>query len=118
MSRNGDPALQPLAAADGEPAFAELWQAQVLAMADILVRQGLFGAGAWSEALGTALKEAEIGGKPDTQETYYGCALEALEKLIAQHSDINYAAMTGKREDWKRAYLKTPHGQPVELLDK
>ena len=115
MSERGDPALRPLAAADGEPAFEETWQAQVLAIADTLVQQGLFSAGAWSEALGAALREAEAAGAKDTQETYYRAALAALETLIAEHSDIDRRAMLGKREAWEQAYLSTPHGQPVEL---
>ncbi len=36
--------LKPLKRADAEPVFDELWQAQVLAMADNLVRQGKFSA--------------------------------------------------------------------------
>ena len=115
MSEIDHPELKPLAAADGEPAFAEAWQAEVLAIADTLVQQGLFSASAWSEALGAALRQAEAAGAADDQETYYECALEALEKLIAQNSDIDSTAMLGKREDWKRAYRSTPHGQPVEL---
>jgi nitrile hydratase accessory protein len=118
LSGTGDPALKPLAAADGEPAFAEAWQAQVLAIADTLVQQGLFSAGAWSEALGAALKQAEIDGAADNQETYYRCALAALEALVAEHSEIDRQAMLGKRGDWERAYLSTPHGQPVELPDE
>ena len=46
--------LKPLASVDGEPAFAEAWQAEALAIADTLVQNGLFSAGDWSEALGEA----------------------------------------------------------------
>ena len=115
MSQQADPALRPLAAADGEPAFEEAWQAQVLAIADTLVQQGMFSAGAWSEALGAALREAEADGAEDNQQTYYRAALAALESLVAAHSDIDRQAMQGKREAWERAYHSTPHGQPVEL---
>jgi nitrile hydratase accessory protein len=115
LSGPDDSPLKPLAALDGEPVFAEAWQAQVLAIADTLVQQGLFSAGAWSDTLGAALREAEAGGAEDNQETYYRAALAALEKLIAEHSDIDREAMRGKREAWERAYLLTPHGQPVEL---
>jgi len=115
MSDPADAALKPLAAADGEPAFAEAWQAQVLAIADTLVQKGLFSAGDWSNALGAALREAESRAEPDTQETYYRAALSALETLVAEHSEIDRRAMQGTREDWERAYRSTPHGQPVVL---
>jgi len=107
--------LKPLAAADGEPAFAEPWQAEVLAIADTLVQNGMFSAGAWSSALGAALAAAADEGAADNQETYYRCALAALESLIAAHSDIDREAMADKRADWERAYRATPHGQPVKL---
>lgn len=107
--------LAPLAATDGEPAFEQPWQAQVLAIADTLVQSGLFSASAWSDALGAELKRAIERGEADNQETYYRCALQALETLVAANSEIDRKAMQGKRDDWEQAYLLTPHGQPVEL---
>jgi nitrile hydratase accessory protein len=107
--------VKPLAGVDGEPVFAEAWQAQALAIADTLVQNGMFSASAWSEALGEALRQAEAGGASDDQETYYRCVLKALEELVASHSDIDRQAMTGMRANWEQAYLDTPHGQPVKL---
>ena len=107
--------LKPLASVDGQPAFDEPWQAEALAIADTLVQNGLFTASAWSDALGAALAEAQSGGAADDQGTYYQCVLNALEQLVAEHSEIDQQAMSGKREDWERAYRSTPHGQPVRL---
>jgi nitrile hydratase accessory protein len=107
--------LKPLASVDGEPAFAEAWQAEALAIADTLVQNGLFSAVDWSAALGDALQQAETDGASDDQETYYRCVLSALEGLVARNSPIDLKAMAGKRKDWEAAYLATPHGQPVKL---
>jgi len=107
--------LKPLASVDGQPAFDEPWQAEVLAIADCLVQDGLFSASAWSDALGEALKQAQSGGASDDQETYYRCVLRALEGLVASHSEIDRQTMDGMRADWEQAYLDTPHGQPVKL---
>jgi nitrile hydratase accessory protein len=107
--------LKPLASVDGAAAFDEPWQAEALAIADTLVRNGMFSAGSWSQALGEALRKAEAGGASDDQQTYYQCVLTALEGWIAQHSEIDRPAMTAKRDDWEQAYLSTPHGQPVKL---
>ncbi|MDC1287891.1 nitrile hydratase accessory protein [Gammaproteobacteria bacterium] len=115
MNEQDKEALKPLASVDGEAAFDEPWQAEALAIADTLVQNGLFSAGAWSQALGEALRQSEASGASDNQQTYYQCVLAALEGLIAQHSDIDRSAMTAKREDWEQAYLSTPHGQPVKL---
>jgi nitrile hydratase accessory protein len=109
--------LKPLADTDGDPVFDEAWQAQALAMADNLVKNGLFSANDWSDALGQALKDSADRADVDSQQTYYLCVLKTLEKLIADHSDIDVQLMDDKREDWTNAYLSTPHGQPVTLKD-
>ena len=108
-------ALKPLAAGDGEPAFDEAWQAQVLAIADTLVQSGLYSASEWSQTLGDELAAAEARGDDDNQQTYYECALRALETLVSNCSDIDESAMVNMRKAWEDAYLSTPHGQPVEL---
>jgi len=110
-----DKTLKPLAGIDGEPVFAEAWQAQALAIADTLVQNGMFSASAWSDALGEALRLAETSGASDDQETYYRCVLRALEGLVASHSEIDRQSMAGMCADWEQAYLDTPHGQPVHL---
>jgi nitrile hydratase accessory protein len=115
MDANDYGTLKPLAGVDGEAAFDEAWQAEALAIADTLVQNGMFGAGAWSQALGAALREAEAQGADDDQATYYQCVLIALERLIAGNSEIDPQAMAAKRADWEQAYLSTPHGQPVKL---
>jgi nitrile hydratase accessory protein len=114
-NQQDEKALKPLAGLDGEAAFDEPWQAEALAIADTLVQNGMFSANAWSEALGAALRQAAASGASDDQQSYYQCVLTALENLIAQHSEIDRAAMAAKRGDWERAYLSTPHGQPVKL---
>ncbi len=115
MKVSDESALKPLAAVDGAPAFEEAWQAQVLAIADTLVQSGLYTASQWSQTLGEELAAAEARGDEDNQQTYYECALRALETLVSAHSDINSSAMTNMRQAWEEAYLSTPHGQPVTL---
>ena len=113
MTETGAPA--PLAGTDGKPAFDEPWQAEVLAIADTLVQSGVFSASEWSRALGAELSSAAARGAADNQQTYYECALCALETLVAGNSDIHRAAMAAMRRAWERAYSSTPHGRPVTL---
>jgi nitrile hydratase accessory protein len=107
--------ILPLAGRGGGPTFAEPWQAQVLALAFALVEQGVLSPAAWSEALGAELRRAAAKGAPDDQETYYGAALAALEQLVTGADGITADALSARLEQWRRAYLQTPHGQPVEL---
>jgi len=102
-------ALRPLASRDGDPIFAEVWQAQGLALADCLVRAGVFSAGDWAETLGAAVRE-----QPDTTEGYYRAVLSALEQLLGA-GPLTTAEIEDRRDAWARAYEATPHGMPVEL---
>lgn len=107
--------IGPLARTDGEPAFDEPWQAEVLAVAYALTERGVFSPAEWSDTLGAELKGAASRGEPDTQATYYAAALAALERLLTERSDVGADALTARTEQWRRAYLNTPHGRPVEL---
>ncbi len=108
MFRPEDPLAPP------RPAFNEAWHAEVLALADTFVKAGHFTANDWAETLGAALAEADAQGAADTEETYYKCALNALETL-SQQAGIAAADLTERKADWEAAYLRTPHGKPVIL---
>jgi nitrile hydratase accessory protein len=107
--------IGPLARRDGEPAFDEPWQAQVLALAFALSNVGVFTPVQWSDALGRELRHAGRHGDPDDQTTYYAAALTALEGLIAADGRITPDGLSSRIEKWRCAYLNTPHGKPVEL---
>lgn len=109
MFRPDDPLSPP------QPAFDEPWQAQALALADTMVREGRFTAAEWGETLGAALREAEGQGAPDTLETYYTAVVTALERLCAVRAGISGDDRAQRRAAWEAAYRRTPHGQPVEL---
>lgn len=109
-----DQAVAPLPLDEG-PLFAEPWQAEVLAIADALLRRRLFTAADWASALGAALAEAEHHGAPDTPAAYYRAALTALEELLSRHAPEISRLMPDRITAWRRAHLDTPHGEPVVL---
>ncbi len=115
MNARDDSPVAPLASRDGEPTFAEPWQAEVLALAFALVRENIFTAAEWSDTLGAALRQAANDGKPDDQTTYYMATLTALERLLATDGRVTTESLSERVEQWRRAYLNTPHGNPVEL---
>ncbi|WP_210335896.1 nitrile hydratase accessory protein [Ensifer sp. ENS09] len=98
-----------------EPAFAEPWHAQASAMANLLVASGVISGAHWSETLGAKLREAQLVGQPDDTDTYYRAVLSALESLLDQARAISGNELIQRRDAWERAYLRTPHGQPVVL---
>jgi nitrile hydratase accessory protein len=103
---------------DGGPVFDEPWQAQVLAIADAMSRAGAFTPSEWSATLGQELRHAEAEGAPDNVTTYYAAALVALEQLLVGAGFATTEVLASRREDWVRAYLATPHGQPVKLGER
>ena len=115
MSRPETDALAPLPAKDGEPVFGEAWQAQALAMADSLVKAGHLQATDWAEALGAELNRRFDAGAADTAETYYLAVLSALEGLLDNSGAVTTPVQDRRREEWRKAYLATPHGKPVLL---
>jgi nitrile hydratase accessory protein len=108
-------ALSPLRRKDEAPLFDEPWQAQALAMADLLVQSGAIGAQDWADRLGAHLKQAAASALADDADAYYGAVLAALEDLLYTSGALEPSQVARFQEQWKRAYLNTPHGSEVEL---
>ena len=100
---------------DQAPVFAEPWEAQAFALVLRLSEQGLFQWSEWSAALATEIRHARDTGDQDLGDTYYHYWLVALEKLLLEKSVLDSKAVRSRVEQWRRAYLNTPHGQPIEL---
>jgi nitrile hydratase accessory protein len=101
----------------GEPVFAEPWQASAFALAVSLSRQGHFSWKEWAAALADELKASSARGEPDDGSRYYHCWLTTLERLVIEKGLSDTAALLAGKEAWAEAYQRTPHGKPVELAD-
>jgi hypothetical protein len=108
------PELGSLKVKDGEPVFGEPWHAETLALADLLVKGGAISSARWAEALGAEIKALKAA--PDDRETYFCAVLAALERLLGENGDVTPAELHEREHQWERAYLRTPHGKPVELI--
>jgi nitrile hydratase accessory protein len=100
---------------EGEPVFAEPWQAQAFALAVRLSEQGHYTWKEWTAALADELKAAADGGIPDDGSHYYEHWIAALEKLVVSKRLTDANALRERKEAWADAYRHTPHGKPVEL---
>jgi len=107
-------AAKPLLNEDREPAFREGWQAQVLAVANGLISEGHISAGQWTDTFATELRKPDPSAS-DELDAYYRAALCALESLLNAKSAVPSNDLNERTELWRRAYLNTPHGQPVEM---
>jgi hypothetical protein len=108
-------ALSPLKRKDDAPLFDEPWQAQALAIADVLVRSGTITATDWASTLGVQLRQREPAEPVDDANAYYGAVLAALQELLYLSGTVEPGQVASLQEQWERAYLITPHGSPVEL---
>jgi nitrile hydratase accessory protein len=108
------PGQVPALPAEGDgPAFEEPWQAIAFALAVHLSERGAIPWSEWSAALGREIQAAV--GDPAQVDGYFQHWLRALERICAEQGMVNPAEMRMRQEEWRRAYLETPHGAPVEL---
>ena len=54
-------------------------------------------------------------GDPDLGDTYYHHWLAALERLATEKGLVRGGDLGARKAAWKRAFLNTPHGQPILL---
>jgi nitrile hydratase accessory protein len=106
--------LAPLPTDSEGPVFAEPWQASAFALAVHLSERGAFAWSEWSAALGRQI-EAAAQRTPEEGAAYDHGWLDALERLCREKGLVNAAEIERRREEWREAYLNTPHGQPVDL---
>ena len=100
---------------DKGPVFEEPWQAQAFAMVVQLSESGLFTWKEWIETIADEMQKARDSGDPDLGDTYYDHWLRALERLAYEKGATDADEIAERKETWRRAYLSTPHGKPIEL---
>jgi nitrile hydratase accessory protein len=107
-----DLAALPRLPRDAEgPVFAEPWQAQAFALTLKLHEGGAFTWPEWAQAL-----SAELATDPGDDGTrYYDHWVAALEGLVTGRNLAAPAELSARKDAWEAAYLRTPHGKPVEL---
>jgi nitrile hydratase accessory protein len=97
------------------PVFKEPWEAQAFALAVRLSEAGFFTWPEWAAALSEEINNARQRGDPDLGDTYYQHWLNALERMCAQKGLAPLDELRRRKEEWRKAYLHTPHGKSVAL---
>jgi hypothetical protein len=100
---------------NGEAVFSEQWHAQVVAVVELLVGEGKIDPEDWAQTLGAELDRRASEGAADTDATYYSAFLGALERILDKNRVAVQAEVDRRENDWRNAYLSTPHGKPVIL---
>ena len=97
------------------PVFNEPWEAAAFALAVRLSEEGHFTWAEWTETISREIAKAQQQGDPDLGNTYYHHWVAALERLCEEKRLVDHEVVDQRQEEWRRAYLNTPHGQPIEL---
>lgn len=97
------------------PVFSQPWEAKAFALAIRLSEAGFFTWPEWVGALSREIATAQERGDPDLGDTYYQHWLKALESICAAKGLVGWDDMQRRKAHWRRAYLNTPHGRPIEL---
>lgn len=108
----------PDAAPEGappDPAFAEPWQARAFAIAVLASRQACFTWCEWTHALSRELQLSANVNTQSVQATYFECWLAALQSLLVGKGAVGQGELRERKEAWRDAYRRTPHGVPVSL---
>ena len=99
-----------------QPVFAEPWEAHAFAITVKLSEKGLLKWSEWTDALTEEIKIAKEQGLPDFGNTYYQFWLSALETILLDNNILKKSDLKSMIEQWRSAYLSTPHGKPVKLV--
>ena len=89
--------------------------AQAFACTVHLSRRGLFTWNEWVDIFSTEIKTRPQQSGEAANAAYYRQWLGALEAIVGLKGGASRAEINERQEAWRKAYLNTPHGQPVEL---
>jgi len=101
-----------------EQPFEQPWHAAAFALTVHLHERGLFSWTEWADRLADALASNDRAGRLDGGDDYYTAWLAALQSLLAQNGIAGDDEISDMMAAWTRAYLETPHGNPVALPAK
>jgi nitrile hydratase accessory protein len=99
----------------GAPTFREPWQAKAFAIVVLLHRQGRFEWDEWVQVLSGEIAACPQQPGEDPDAAYHRQFLAALERIVAALGIANPGDQLRRKEEWRGAYLNTPHGHAVEL---
>ena len=98
-----------------EPAFAEPWHAQLFALTVHLNEAGHFTWPDWAAAFADTLKVHGLQKELNGGDDYFNAWLATLERILREEGMAETQIVETVKAAWEKAYLATPHGQPVKL---
>ncbi len=97
--------------------FDAPWQAQAFAIAVRLSRDGHFAWQEWVHVLGEEIARSPGQTDESANDTYYRQWLSALERILVAKGLLATGDAPKRAAEWRVAYINTPHGQPIDLVN-
>lgn len=98
-----------------QPVFEAPWHAQAFAMAVHLNARGVFEWPEWTQVFGRVLAQHGVAKELNGGDDYFLAWVSALEQICTQKGVAQTGALSELKSSWERAYLATPHGDPVRV---
>lgn len=99
------------------PVFDRPWQAQAFALTVELYKTGRFTWPEWVEVFSEEIKASPVMAGESVNDAYYRQWIAALEKMATSRKLLTADDVPARAEEWRQAYLNTPHGQPILLAN-
>jgi nitrile hydratase accessory protein len=97
------------------PVFDAPWQANVFGLTVHLFKSGAFDWSQWVKVMSEEIKAAPARPGERVNDAYYRQWAAAFETLVGQLGIADPVAISQRAEQWRQAYLHTPHGAAVAL---
>jgi nitrile hydratase accessory protein len=99
------------------PVFDRPWQAQAFAVTVELYKSNLFTWPEWVDVFSAEIKASPAMPGESVNDAYYRQWMSALEKMVASRKLVEEADLLARKQEWHQAYVNTPHGQPILLMN-
>ncbi|HCB0503645.1 TPA: nitrile hydratase accessory protein [Klebsiella variicola subsp. variicola] len=99
------------------PVFDKPWQAKAFSLIVHLHRAGLFPWAEWVRTFSEAIKAAPAQPGESVNDAYYRQWATAMENMITALHLTAPDDIARRTQEWRLAYINTPHGQPIVLAN-
>lgn len=105
----------PPGSSSREPSFDEPWEAEAFALTIAAHRNSIFAWDDWVRVFASRNRAETLEAAASLNAAYYRNWLAALEALLIERGALTAREVETRTAQWRRAYLRTPHGQPIDL---
>lgn len=117
MTTQHDYAAVDLPRDEEGPVFDRPWQAKAFSLIVHLHQAGLFPWAEWVRTFSEEIKASPALPGESVNDAYYRQWAAAMETMLAALDLTAPDAIAQRTQEWRQAYLNTPHGQPILLAN-